>query len=94
MQQCPIGAIPTAIDAAKQLAISLPTLKRHLAAAGTSWHAMAQDRKMQAAKRYFEEERRSVSDVALAIGYAESASFIRAYRRYFGHTPGRDIKRP
>jgi transcriptional regulator GlxA family with amidase domain len=30
---------------------------------------------------------RSVADVALAVGYAESASFSRAFTRHFGQGP-------
>jgi transcriptional regulator GlxA family with amidase domain len=42
---------------------------------------------MAAAARMLRETGRSVADVALAVGYAESASFSRAFTRHFGQGP-------
>lgn len=85
--RAPLDRPPQAAAVADQLGLSLPTLHRRLRAAGTSWRALLDDHRMAAAERLLRETRRSVADVALAVGYAESASFSRAFARHFGKTP-------
>jgi AraC-like DNA-binding protein len=36
---------------------------------------------------------RSIYEISLALGYADSSGFIVAYRKYFGHSPGRIRRR-
>jgi AraC-like DNA-binding protein len=83
----PLDTPPQVADAARQIGVSLPTLGRRLNAAGTSWRALLDDHRMTAAERMLRETSRSVADVALAVGYAESASFSRAFTRHFGRSP-------
>ena len=75
-------------DLARALGISVPTLVRRLRAAGTSYRRLLDERQMAAAQRLLSEGRRPVCDIAVALGYAESASFIRSFRRYHGVAPG------
>ena len=42
---------------------------------------------MAIAARLLRQGRRDIADIALAVGYSESASFIRAFARHFGTTP-------
>ncbi len=42
---------------------------------------------MQAAARLLRQSRRDVAEIALSVGFAESASFIRRFGRHFGMTP-------
>ncbi len=85
--QAPLDCAPQVADVALRLGLSLPTLHRRLRAAGTNWRALLIDHRMVAAERLLRETGRSVADVALAVGYAESASFSRAFTRHFGRTP-------
>ena len=78
---------PHVDEVAARLGISVPTLHRRLRASGHSWRALRDDHRMAAALRMLRETGRSVADVALAVGYAENASFSRAFARHFGHTP-------
>ncbi|HEY6561705.1 MAG TPA: AraC family transcriptional regulator [Polyangiaceae bacterium] len=64
------------------------TLRRRLAAASTSFRALEDEVLEQVARRHLERGL-SVVSVAERLGYAEPASFVRAYRRWTGHTPGR-----
>ncbi|MFM8543328.1 MAG: helix-turn-helix transcriptional regulator [Chakrabartia sp.] len=52
-----------------------------------SWRDMVQERRMNAAARLLKQSRRNVADIALTVGYSESASFVRSFKRQFGMTP-------
>jgi len=83
----PLDRLPQAAEMADRLNLSLATLHRRLRGAETSWRALREEHRMLAADRLLRESGRSVADVALTVGYAESASFSRAFSRYFGHSP-------
>jgi AraC-like DNA-binding protein len=76
-------------DAAKAIGLPVQSLQRRLQQAGTSWRELLHRRRIEAAKRMLLESRRSVADIAVATGYAESASFIRAFKNETGVTPAR-----
>jgi len=79
---------PPRLDAvARALGLSLPTLHRRLRQAGTSWRALIDEHRLTAADRMVRETARSIADIALSVGYAETASFTRAFVRHFGRTP-------
>lgn len=83
----PLDRAPSPAQVAAGLGLSTPTLNRRLRGEGTSWRALLDAHRMAAAQRMLRETGRSISDVALAVGYAECASFTRAFARHFGHTP-------
>ena len=74
-------------EVAGRIGLSLPTLGRRLRAAGTNWRALLDEHRLGNAERMLRETSRSVADVALAVGYAESASFSRAFTRHFARSP-------
>jgi AraC family transcriptional activator of pyochelin receptor len=49
--------------------------------------------RMEKAKRLLQETKKSIEDIAKAIGYLYLTSFITAFRKHFGYTP-RSIRRP
>ncbi|WP_353229667.1 AraC family transcriptional regulator [Novosphingobium sp.] len=85
--QAPLDRPPQVAAVARALGLSAPTLHRRLRAAGTGWRALLDDHRMVAAERMLRETSRSVADIALAVGYAENASFARAFSRHFGYSP-------
>lgn len=85
----PLDAEPRAAGVAQQLGISRQTLNRRLRAEGISWRNLVREHRMNGAARLLRESQRDVADIALATGYAESASFIRSFRKRFGTTPHR-----
>lgn len=80
---------PTLEEAAVQIGVSVATLNRRLRAEGVSWREMVQERRMNAAARLLKQSRRDVGDIALTVGYSESASFVRSFKRQYGITPKR-----
>lgn len=87
IENSPLDVALTQEQVARSLRISVPTLNRKLRDRGVSWRGMVRDRRMNAAARMLRHSRRSVAEVALAVGFAESASFIRSFTRHFGRTP-------
>lgn len=78
-----IGGVATA------LAIGERTLRRRLAADGTSFQELLDEVRISVAGQLLATGSLGVRQVAQRLGYAESASFIHAHRRWHGVTPGR-----
>lgn len=78
---------------AAALGLSERTLRRRLAAAGTSYRTLLDEVRSTLAVELLAGGRMRVGDVAVRLGYAEATSFIAAYRRWTGETPGRGALR-
>lgn len=89
IEQAPLDALPALAEAARRLDLSVPTLHRRLTAEGTGWRKLVHEHRMETAARLLRTSRRNVSAIALDVGFAESASFTRAFARHFGIPPGR-----
>lgn len=76
-------------DIAAVLEVSAAALARRLAGEGTSFRELLSARRMEVAERLLREGGRPIGEIALALGYAENASFSRAFRRRFGVTAER-----
>ncbi len=64
------------------------TLNRLLAAEGTSFRVVVDDLRENLATTMLTETGLPMHEVAQRVGYAETPSFVRAYRRWTGRTPG------
>lgn len=80
-QDASMGAVASAIG------MSARTLRRHLSGEGTSYQRLLDEVRLGLATRMLGTGMLSVEDVALRLGYAESSSFIHAFRRLTGSTP-------
>lgn len=85
----PLDAPLSVGEAARTLGLSVPTLHRRLRTENTGWRALLHEHRMVAAARLLRESRRSMSEIALAVGFSESASFSRSFARRFVVSPGR-----
>ncbi len=74
-------------DVAKQLHVSSRTLKRHLAAEGTTFKSVHDEARRDEALRLVRTEL-GLEAVADRLGYSDLANFTRAFRRWTGMTPG------
>jgi AraC-like DNA-binding protein len=73
---------------ARDLAMSPRAVQRALAEAGGTYQALVDDVRRELALRLLEQPGATAAEVALATGFAEAASFSRAFRRWTGRTPG------
>lgn len=67
--------------------VSSSTLTRHLAAEGSSFRTLANQINHGKARRWLEEGRMSVSEIAERLGYANLPSFVRAFKTQSGCSP-------
>ena len=74
---------------ADMLAMSESTLARRLKAEGTTFVQVLTQKRMGIAKRLLLHSEQSIAEIALAVGYAENASFTRAFKAHCGVTPGK-----
>jgi AraC-like DNA-binding protein len=72
---------------AGKLALSVRTLQRRLQNANSSFQALVEDERRQAAFAYLRRERLAVGEVAYLVGYSEPSAFARAFKRWTGMTP-------
>ena len=70
------------------LGVSDRTLRRRLSAEGTSYQRLLDEVRESLARELLGTGRLRVQDVAVRLGYAEASSFILAFRRWTGQTPG------
>lgn len=87
LEASPLDSAPQLEDMAAAMGVSAATLSRRLRAQGLRWRDLVNERRMQAAARLLRQSRRDVAEIALSVGFAESASFIRRFGRHFGMTP-------
>ncbi len=82
--------VPTVAEVARALALSPRTLQRRLTDEGTRFAAVLDDVREQLARQYL---RRgwSATETALALGYADTTAFSRAFRRWSGTTPAQFV---
>ena len=79
--------LPSLEQTAERRGVSDRTLKRKLAAQGTSYRALVEELRKERAVELLRDGTHAVGSVAALLGYADKASFHRAFRRWFGTTP-------
>lgn len=78
---------PSATGVAAALAVGERTLRRRLAAEGTSFRSLLDEVRIPLASGLLATASLSVAEVAERLGYADATTFIRAHRRWHGTTP-------
>ncbi|HEY6877506.1 MAG TPA: AraC family transcriptional regulator ligand-binding domain-containing protein [Polyangiales bacterium] len=81
--------IPSLEVLAERLGTSTRTLKRHLAAHGTSYRQLVEELRRERATTLLRDTDQTMTQIAEQLGYTDRASFHRAYRRWFATSPGR-----
>lgn len=72
---------------AKEMRVSPSTLYRRLSSEDQSFRRLLDSRREMLAKRLLATSTMSIAEVAAALGYAENASFTRAFRRWTNVNP-------
>jgi len=83
---------PKASLVARKLNMSPRTLARRLANEGLSFASVLDEMRRELARRYLEDPRLPISQVAWLLGFQEAAAFTHAVRRWTGQTPS-EIRR-
>lgn len=81
------GELPDQIAVANELFMSPRTLSRRLHEEGTSFRALLDEVRQMLSEQLLAYTDMSTEQVAARLGYAEAASFIRAFRRWKGCPP-------
>jgi AraC-like DNA-binding protein len=89
----PDGA-PSKPAIARTLGMSARNLQRHLADEGTSFKALLNEARVNLARSYVDEGRLSVTEIAFVLGFADTSTFSRAFKRWTGMSPREYAARP
>ncbi|WP_435211521.1 AraC family transcriptional regulator [Luminiphilus sp. nBUS_16] len=82
------GRISTPEDVASKLHISYRTLRRRLSDEGTSFKEIHNELRMGMAGEYMRQTELTTQEIAFLLGYSEASNFHRAFKLWFGKTPG------
>lgn len=74
-------------DLARELDMSVATLRRRLAQQGHSYRSLKSDLRRDRAFQLLRDDTLSVSEVSHQLGFAEPSAFFRAFRGWAGQTP-------
>jgi len=80
---------PNVPEVASMFGVSERTYRRKLEEAKTSYRALLDEHKRSRCLDMLSQKNISVNELADVLGYAESASFLRAFKRWTGTTPKR-----
>lgn len=79
---------PTIVSIASKLGTSERTLRRRLAQEGTSFRKIHTEAKLAIGHELLRTAGLDVSTVAWRTGYSEASSFVRAFTKKYGYSPG------
>lgn len=82
------GARPRLEQIAAGLGLTPRTLQRRLLEEGESLHQVIESARRELARQYLLESSLDLNDIAYLLGYADTNSFIRAFHRWEGESPG------
>lgn len=72
---------------AREVGMSRQTLYRRLKEEGLTFGAVHDDLRKQMALDYLSAQKVSVNETAYLLGFSEASSFVRAFKRWTGHSP-------
>jgi AraC-like DNA-binding protein len=78
---------PTIAQAAEAADMCVRTLQRRLLDFGLTYSQLLDEVRLETACRLLERSETSLAEIATAMGYADPASFTRAFQRWTGETP-------
>jgi len=77
----------SAADVASQLSISCRTLHRRLKNKNKIFRDILRDIRKSMAATYLNDDKLSLPEVALLLGYSEQSTFARAFKQWYGQSP-------
>ncbi len=82
-----VAELPDMATAARDLAMSERSLRRHLAAQGSSYREVVRATRHASASRMLRDPSRTIQETAAAVGYVDARTFHRAFKAWTGMTP-------
>lgn len=82
-----VGAFPSMDAAARKLGMSGRTLRRQLSSAGTSFQNELDLLRREFAINYLATGNKSITEIALMLGYCDTAAFSKAFKKWTGESP-------
>jgi AraC-like DNA-binding protein len=82
------GQRPLLEDVAVELRMSARTLQRKLLEEGTTFHALMEEARHEMAQHYLWQPSLELNETAYLLGYEDPNSFIRAFHKWEGTSPG------
>lgn len=89
----PVGLAASVEDITQALGVSPRGLRRKLEAEGTSFRQIVDEERRQLAEQLLGGTQMTLDEMAILLGYADTASFNRAFRRWHHLSPGEYRKR-
>jgi AraC-like DNA-binding protein len=84
----PLGLVATLEEVANALAMSPRSLRRKLEKEGTSFRTLVEDERRDTATAMLSGSEMKLDELAIHLGYTDTASFNRAFRRWMAMSPG------
>jgi AraC-like DNA-binding protein len=84
---------PTERSVARRLSMSTSALQSSLAREGTTYKAVLNQAREQLARRYLEDDRYVIKEVAFLLGFSDASTFSRAFKRWTGTSPSHYVAR-
>ncbi|HEY4290609.1 MAG TPA: helix-turn-helix domain-containing protein [Puia sp.] len=79
--------LPSITSVAYSFNLTTRTLQRRLKEEGTSFRLITERLNCEICNLLIRHERYVISDIATLLGYADAASFIHTFKKWYGHTP-------
>lgn len=83
-----VSELPALDDIARELCMAPRSLRRRLQAEGVSYRMLVDEVRQALAEEMLASTDMKLDEIAVRLGYAETASFIRSFRRWKGVSPG------
>jgi AraC-like DNA-binding protein len=82
------GQRPRLEDVAVELRMGGRTLQRKLLEQGTTFHTLMEEARHEMAQHYLRQRSLELNETAYLLGYEDPNSFIRAFHKWEGTSPG------
>jgi AraC-like DNA-binding protein len=86
-ERLPYGP-PSIEDIAQRMGVSVRKMQRMLSHQQLTYKGVMDQLRCELAKRYVNDARLTLIDVAMMLGFTEQSSFTRAFRRWYDKSPG------
>lgn len=85
---------PSLTTVAAALGYSERTLRRRLAREGTGFRTIVEAARKDACELFLRERKKSIAEIAQALGYSEQSAFTRAFKSWYGKPPSAYVRAP